>query len=63
LGCRGEEKRDLMQTLLLRDHCQAERLPVKIPRVSEEEVSYSLIESMRFKPGRKYARYANQDRD
>ncbi|MGH9342130.1 MAG: GNAT family N-acetyltransferase [Acidobacteriota bacterium] len=45
--------------LLLRHFCRREMIPLVIPKLSPQEISFSFLESLGFQRGDEYIRYAN----
>jgi hypothetical protein len=56
----GDDATDahVLQGIAIRVACQAGPLSVSVPKLSNEEVSFSLLESLGFRKGRSYTRYA-----
>ncbi len=59
-GDAGTAEARVLLEIVVRVACQAGSLAVTVPRVSDEEVPWASLESMGFRRGRTYVRYAGR---
>ena len=56
-GYQDSERGPLFITLLLRDLCRRQSLPLYVPKLNERELSATTLTDLGFQPGKKYATY------